>query len=287
MMHHFDPERALGLIELRAWDRERRQRWRPCLEHRDQRGVGVPLLVLPLDARGVAGQRAAHHPGGGVRPALAQDEVRHQVPRLPALAERRPVRAGLVSSAASAARTQIELGRDPDLAQARDEALIVRHRVRVAVESEHDDGAGRLGRRDDRALDRAQSREQAGDANRKAGRWDPPDLFRGSARSARRGRHSARRRRPSRSGPAGRHRRASRTSARPRRPDRCNIRDRARRSDRSGLRSSSYEAATASSAIVRSSSKPCRPVGPSSTFSESHSRRAEFVPAWARNVSGS
>ncbi len=58
----------------------------------------------------------------------------------------------------------------PAAAQARDEPLIVRHRVSVAVERQHDNRPRRFGRRDDRALDRAQRREQARDANREAGR---------------------------------------------------------------------------------------------------------------------
>ncbi len=65
---------------------------------------------------------------------------------------------------------EIEFGRDPRLAQARDELLIVRHRIRIAVEGEHDDGAGRLGRGDNGAFDGAQGREQPRDPDRKAGR---------------------------------------------------------------------------------------------------------------------
>ena len=79
-------------------------------------------------------------------------------------------RSAYLSCAFMPRRAQIEFGRDPCVAQARDEPLIVRHRIRVAVEREHDDRAGRLGRRDDRAFDRAQRRKQPRDADRKAGR---------------------------------------------------------------------------------------------------------------------
>ena len=128
-----------------------------------------------------------------------------------------------------AARAEIELGRDPGSAQARDEPLIIRHRRRVAVEREHHDRPRRFRRGDDRALDRAQ-RRQAG-ARRRSRSRSPEPARRESARRARR---SARRRRPSRSGSACRPRPASRRSARPRRPGRCNIRARARRRGRYG-----------------------------------------------------
>ncbi len=66
----------------------------------------------------------------------------------------------------------MEFGRNTGRAQRGDEALVVRHRLRVAVEREHDDGAGRLGGGDDRAFDRPQRREQPRHADRKAGRRD-------------------------------------------------------------------------------------------------------------------
>ena len=108
-------------------------------------------------------------------------------------------RSAYLSCAFMLAVAEIKLGRDSRLAQARDEPLIIRHRVRVAVEREHDDGAGRLGRRDDRAFDRAQSA-----ASRRETPIEKPVAGTGVRRgSGRRGRRSARRRRPSRSGPAG------------------------------------------------------------------------------------
>ena len=58
----------------------------------------------------------------------------------------------------------------PAAAQFGDQALVVGHMV--AVEHDDDDRAGLFGRRDDRAVDRPQSREQPRNADRKAGRRD-------------------------------------------------------------------------------------------------------------------
>ena len=69
-----------------------------------------------------------------------------------------------------AARAEIELGRDPRSAQARNEPLIIRHRRLVAVEREHHHRTRRFRRCDDWALDRSQRRQEARDADRKAGR---------------------------------------------------------------------------------------------------------------------
>src|SRR5271165_1426604 len=62
---------------------------------------------------------------------------------------------GVFELGVHAALTEIELGGDLRAAQGGDEALGARHRRRVAVEGEDDDGARRFGRLDDRAVDGA------------------------------------------------------------------------------------------------------------------------------------
>ena len=75
---------------------------------------------------------------------------------------------GVFELGVEAARAEIHFGGDPRRAQGRDEALVVGHMV--AVEHGDDDRAGLCGAGDDRTVDRAQRRQQARDADRKAGR---------------------------------------------------------------------------------------------------------------------
>ncbi len=75
---------------------------------------------------------------------------------------------GIFELGVEAARSEIEFGGDAGPAQLRDKTLVGRHMV--AVEHGDDHRPSLLGRSDDRAVDRPQSREQPRHADRKTGR---------------------------------------------------------------------------------------------------------------------
>ena len=121
---------------------------------------------------------------------------------------------------------EIEFGADAGVAQRRHHLLVVGDAVAVEHRDHH------------RARARACCRAcRAGSAPPAAAtrRWRSRSPEPARRESARRGRRSARRRRPSRSGPGGPSRPWFRASVQPRRPGRCSTRGRGRRRGRSQL----------------------------------------------------
>ena len=85
---------GVGLL-VHPGQRERGQPRRPVPEGLDKLGIGQAFAEAGLRPRGVPRQRPAEHAGRGVGAALPHDQMRRQIPGLPAGAECGRVGAGL------------------------------------------------------------------------------------------------------------------------------------------------------------------------------------------------